>query len=171
MPGRFLKNDLGTFGPPGRYEKTRKNTHLSHAHSNSKAAAGVDHVATQQHRQGTQYRQFTHHRQKINQTLGKACVVLVKRRPRGKARRPQFPHLLQRGPVPRVHPPTFELERSVGPNGRHSYPTVAKLRVIDYTRLRYSDSGLVGNRGAATGLEQGLCPRLTLSISLSLLKT
>ena len=29
----------------------------------------------------------------IHQTLGKACVVLVKRRPQGRARRPQFPRL------------------------------------------------------------------------------
>ena len=49
----------------------------------------------------------------------------------------------------------------MGPKGRHSYSTATNLRVIDYARLRYNDGGLVGNRGAATGLGTGLCPRLT----------
>ena len=31
-----------------------------------------------------------------------------------------------------------------------------KLRVIKYTRLRCPDEGVVGNRGAAAGLGQGL---------------
>ena len=35
----------------------KKRIHLSHAHTNMKAAAGVGRVATQQHRQGTQHRQ------------------------------------------------------------------------------------------------------------------
>ena len=35
----------------------KKRIHLSHAHTNMKAAAGVGCVATQQHRQGTQHRQ------------------------------------------------------------------------------------------------------------------
>ena len=69
-----MKKNLGVFGPLGRYEEKKKKAHtsqtrgdtkyqkekkikhLSHAHSNSKAAAGVDHVATQQHRQGTHHR-------------------------------------------------------------------------------------------------------------------
>ena len=35
----------------------KKRIHLSHAHTNMKAAAGVGRVATQQHRQDTQHRQ------------------------------------------------------------------------------------------------------------------
>ena len=71
-------------------------------------------------------------------------------------------HVVLCGPVPRVHPLPFELERSVGPKWRHSYSTATKLRVIDATRLRCNDGGPVGNRGAATGLGQGrICPRLT----------
>ena len=60
------KRISGIFAPRGDTKKQEeKNTHLSHAHSSSKAAVGVDHVATQQHRQGTQrHRQGTHHRQK-----------------------------------------------------------------------------------------------------------
>ena len=67
--------------------------------------------------------------------------------------------VLQRGPAPHVYPSTLDLERSVGPKGRHSYSTATKLRVMDYTRLRCNDGGLVGNRGATTGLGQGLCPQ------------
>ena len=66
--GFFLKAYFGAFRPPGRYLKKKKkkhtpsqtrgdtkikkkSPHLSHADSNSKAAAGVDDVATEQHRQ------------------------------------------------------------------------------------------------------------------------
>ena len=59
----------------------------------------------------------------------------------------------------------------MGSKGRHSYSTATKLGVIDYTRLRCNDGGLVRNRGAAAGQGQGLCPRLTLSVLLLLLKT
>ena len=63
--------------------------------------------------------------------------------------------VVQRGPLPRNYPPSFELEGSVGPKGRHSYSAATKLRVIDYNRLRWRDGGVLGNRGAATGLGQG----------------
>ena len=46
----------------------------------------------------------------------------------------------------------------MGPKERHSYSTATKLTVIDYNRLRYNDGGLVGSRGAVTGLGQGLRP-------------
>ena len=41
----------------------------------------------------------------------------------------------QRKSYARVYPPSFDLERSVGPKGRHSYSTATKQSVIDYTRL------------------------------------
>ena len=47
----------------------------------------------------------------------------------------------------------------MGPKGRQSYSTATKLRVIDYSRLPCPDGGVVGIRGAATGLGQGLCPK------------
>ena len=80
LPGRFLRNDFRAFAPPGRYQKNRKKgTHLPNAGRYEKhekqptpltrtqqpqmaAAAGVDHVATQQHRLGTQHGQGTRHR-------------------------------------------------------------------------------------------------------------
>ena len=74
----------------------------------------------------------------INQTLGEACVVLVKRRPRGKARRPQFPRLLLRwysaDQSLSFTLRQFEPERSVGPKGRHSYataPTAASWETVE----------------------------------------
>ena len=67
--------------------------------------------------------------------------------------------VVKRRAIPRTYPPGFELEGSVGPKGRHSYSTATKLRVIDYTRLPCSDGAVVGIRGAATGLGQGLCPK------------
>lgn len=36
--------------------------------------------------------------------------------------------------------------------------------VVVYTRLRYPDGGVVGNRGAATGLGQGPCPKPVLPV-------
>ena len=72
IPRRFLKTCLGPLTTPGvirqKSKNKRKHTplsygaiqkartrspHLSRARSNSKAAAGADHVATQQRRQGT----------------------------------------------------------------------------------------------------------------------
>ena len=62
--------------------------------------------------------------------------------------------VLQRGLLHRVYPPSFALERSVGPRGRHSYSTATKLRVIEYTRLRRRrrEKSWSGGR-----LGQGLC--------------
>ena len=69
-----------------------------------------------------------------------------------------------------MYPPSFDLERSVGPIGRHSYSTATKLNVVEYTRLRYPDSGVVGNRGTGAGLGRGSCPRRILPVySLELL--
>ena len=67
--------------------------------------------------------------------------------------------VLQCGPLSRVYPPSFALERSVGPSGRPSYSTATKLRVIEYTRLRCPDGGVVGNRGATAGPGLALCPK------------
>ena len=47
----------------------------------------------------------------------------------------------------------------MGPKGRHSYSMTTKLRVIEYTRLRRPDGGVVGNRGTTAALGQGLCPK------------
>ena len=55
----------------------------------------------------------------------------------------------------------FESERSVGSKGRHSYSTATKLRVIDYSRSRCPDGGVVVDRVAAAGLGQGLYPKRT----------
>ena len=72
IPGRLVKNILGILPPQGDTKKheekhtplTRgaipkkkwKKPHTSHAHNNSTTAAGVGHVATQQHLQSTQHR-------------------------------------------------------------------------------------------------------------------
>ena len=59
-PGRYKKQEKGhTPLKRGRLIQKikKKRIHLSHAHTNMKAAAGVGRVATQQHRQGTQHRQ------------------------------------------------------------------------------------------------------------------
>ena len=52
----------------------------------------------------------------------------------------------------------------MGPKGRHSYSTAAKLNVIEYTHLRYSDGGVVRNRVVGAGLGQGLCPKRVLPV-------
>ena len=52
--------------------------------------------------------------------------------------------VVQCGPLPRGYPQNFELERSVGPKGRHPYSTATTLRVVDYTRLRCPDGGRRG---------------------------
>ena len=51
------------------------------------------------------------------------------------------------------------MENLVGPRGRHSCSTATKLRVIEYTRLRCPDGGVVGNRGATAGPGLALCPK------------
>lgn len=68
--------------------------------------------------------------------------------------------VLQRGPLPRIHPVSFDLERSVGPTGRHSYRTATKLHVMEYTHLRYPDDGVVGNRGGAAGWDRSCLVRV-----------
>lgn len=60
--------------------------------------------------------------------------------------------VVQRGLLPRVYPPSFELERSMGPKGRHSYSTTTNLKAIDFTCFRCNDRGVVGNCRSATGL-------------------
>ena len=56
IPGRFLKNDFGPFGLPGRYDKTRKNTHTSHTRGDAKKKRekthlSLTHTATAQQQQ------------------------------------------------------------------------------------------------------------------------
>ena len=75
----------------GRHKTRKKNTCHTRT-ATAKAAARVGHFATQQYRQGTQHRS----NMTITHTPGEACAVPVKRRPRGKARRPQNPRLLLR---------------------------------------------------------------------------
>ena len=65
--------------------------------------------------------------------------------------------LVQREPPPRAYPPSFEVERSVGSKGRPSYTIATHLRVIDQTRFRCNDGGVVGNGRATTGLGRGTC--------------
>ena len=72
--------------------------------------------------------------------------------------------VVQRVPLPRMYPPNFDLQRSVGPKRRDSYSTPTKLNVINYTRLRYPDGGVVGNRETAAGLGRGLCPKRVLPV-------
>ena len=62
-----------------------------------------------------------------------------------------------------MYPPSLDLERSVGPRGRHSYSTATNLNVIECTRLLYSDGGVMGNRGTAAGLGKGLCPKARIT--------
>lgn len=82
---------------------------------------------------------------------------------------PAAQRVLQRGLLPRNDRPSFAPERSVGPSGWQSYSAATKLRVIEYTRLRCPDGGVVGNRGAAAGLEQGLCPKRIRDWALNML--
>ena len=100
---------LQGFSPPEAMRKNKEtHTHTSHAQSNSKAASGVDHDATQEHRQVTQHRRGTHHRRrhlrsiKREETLG----VVVKRRLGGKGTQAPVPapvaQVVQPGPVHRV---------------------------------------------------------------------
>ena len=52
----------------------------------------------------------------------------------------------------------------MGPEGRHPYSTATKLTAIECACLRYPDGGVVGSRGAAAGLGQGVCPKLVIPV-------
>ena len=108
--GGVYEKYFGHFGPPGRYEKTRKNTltNLSHAGRHKKTRKKQSPLTRTQQQHSSSRRWScrnpvapTRHLAPIKpltivQTLGEGCAVLMKRRPRGRARRRQRPRLLRR---------------------------------------------------------------------------
>ena len=138
-PGAFGQKHFGYFAPPGRYEKTRRKAHASHTRGDTKKKVEkTTHLTRtqQQHNSsrcwscrnpaaptkhptplkaitiaqtlGGNYRRPGEAAPTRDGTLAPAAATV------GSAR-------IQRVPIPRVHPLSFELERILGPKGRHSY--------------------------------------------------
>ena len=90
----YSENWFRAFSPARAIQKFKKRqTPLPHSNSKAAAAAGVDHVATHQHRlrRPAPIKELS-----AAQTLGEACAVMVKWRPRGRANRRPLPRLLRR---------------------------------------------------------------------------
>ena len=157
---RFLKKIFPTFGPLGRYvkAKTKKRipltrdtekqvkAHISHTHtatqhSSSKCWSCGNPAAPTRHTAPTKALTIT-------QTLGEVLRHRLEAEPKREGTPAPAPapvaHVAQRGPLPRIYSQSIELHCSVGPKGRHSYSTATKLGVVDNTRLRCYDGGVVG---------------------------
>ena len=141
----------------GVVRKSKKqNIHLSHAHSNSTAAAFVDCFAAQQHGQGTHStdKSSHDHSNSWGSLLRSGETASTRESTPAPAPAP-VAQVVQRGPLPRVEPLSVELERFVGPKARQSYSTATKLRVIDYTRLPCIDGGVVVIAERRPGWDRG----------------
>ena len=156
-PGCILETYFGPFRPPGRYKKTRKNSYTPRTQRpHSSRCWSCRNPAAPTRRPAPIKALMT------TPTLGEACAVLVKPgeaalTKEGMPAPAPAPaaQVVQRGPLPRVYRPSF-LHWSVRWSRRGGTPTATNLRVVEYTRLRRPDGGVVGNRGAAAGLGKGL---------------
>ena len=122
IPVRFMKTRFRGFWPPGEIRKNKKSqtSHTLGDTINQEKKAHTYHTDTATARQQTSHTHTATARQQQQQVLlimsqpsstekapvadksstddqsnsrGEACVVLTKRRPRGRPRRPQFPRL------------------------------------------------------------------------------
>ena len=145
-PGAIRKSkNKKTHTSHTRYRKTSKSAHLSHAHSNTAQQQQVlvmwqPSSTDKAHRTNksaddhpNSWRSLRHRREAEPTREGTPAPAPA-----------PVAHVVQRGPLPRVYPQGVELNRSVGPKGRHSYSTATKLGVVDNTRLRCYDGGVVG---------------------------
>ena len=141
------------FAPPRRYKKKKeKNTRLSHTAT-----------ALQQQQVFVIKAPSTIKAQTTTQTLGEAHAVLVKRRPRGRARRRPVPRLRPRLLPSRSysadHSLAFALRAlnwSVGwGRGAALLLDGDEAQGDRYTCLGCPDGDVVGNRGAAAGWDRG----------------
>ena len=97
IPGGSLETYFGAFGPRGRFEKPRKtHTHTHTSHTNTATTARQQQVLIMSQPSSTDKAPMTDKNTGDQSVSWGACVVLVKRRPRGKARRPHFPRLFLR---------------------------------------------------------------------------
>lgn len=130
-----LKKKL--FVPPGETKTPEKNKTVVHPVTVQQQVLLMSQSSSTDKAPST-----TKHHREATQIRGEACVVLVRLRPRGRAsQNPRLlPCLLRRwysaDTLPRIYPPSFDLELSMGSKGRRSYFTATKVNVIEYTRLR-----------------------------------